>query len=110
MSAKKDNGNQITLESVGVELPRPDDIVLYKSKTKQADKITVQDIIEEFDEVKDLALNAGRPNFSAAATLAIAKAKVLGFMAVKKTEVTINNPVVKLQELTDEQLLEIASR
>lgn len=110
MSAKKHNENQLTFESAGVELPREHDIVLYKSKTKEADKITIQDIIEEFDEVKELALNADRPNFSAAVTLVIAKAKVLGFMDVKKTEVTINNPVVKLQELTDEQLLEIASR
>lgn len=97
MSAKKDNENQITLESVGVELPRPDDIVLYKSKTKQADKITIQDIIEEFDEVKEMALNADRPNFSAAATLVIAKAKVLRFMDKKQDELDSNNKSIKLE-------------
>lgn len=100
MSGKKDNENQLTFESAGVELPREDDIVLFKSKTKQADKITIQDIIEEFDEVKELALNADRPNFSAAATLAIAKAKVLGFMDSNKTDNStvikvINSPAVK---------------
>lgn len=97
MSAKKDNENQLTLESVGVELPREDDIVLYKSKTKQADKITIQDIVEEFDEVKEMALNADRPNFSAAATLAIAKAKVLGFMDKKQDEFDNNSKSIKLE-------------
>lgn len=97
MSAKKHNENQLTFESAGVELPREDDIVLYKSKTKQADKITIQDIIEEFDEVKELALNADRPNFSAAASLTIAKAKVLGFMDKKQDEPDSNNKSIKLE-------------
>lgn len=100
MARKNDNENQATLESVGVELPRPDDIVLFKVKTKDVSKITTQDIIEEFDEIKELALNAERPSFSAAATMAIAKAKVLGFMENKKTDNStvikvVNTPVVK---------------
>lgn len=103
MSTKKDN---YTIDI----FPQAEAIQRIKRARKEIDDIKPIDIIDQLDDVVDIALDGEKPQCSAAVSALVAKAKILGFMEQKRTEINITNPVVKLSELTDEQLLEIASR
>jgi len=106
-----DEHGQENFEAVGVYLPK--EIQEKPQRISRARKLAEDyDLQAAFDEINDLKeeiLNSERPNFSAAASLVVAKMKAKGFLEGKKTEVNITNQTVKLIELTDEQLLEIAS-
>lgn len=109
-----DKGNkhgQDSFESAGVYLPKethekPQRIARARKPVEAYD---LQAAFDEIDDLKEEILSSDKPNFSAVATLVVTKLKAKGFLEAKKTEVNITNPVLKTSELTDEQLLEIAS-
>ena len=86
MPTKKDN---YTIDI----FPQAEAIQRIKRARKEIDDIKPIDIIDQLDDVVDIALDGEKPQCSAAVSALVAKAKILGFMESKKTEVNVtNNP------------------
>ena len=71
--------------------PKAEPVQRYRRARKELDDIKPIDIIEQLDDIIDTALDGEKPQCSAAVSAVVAKAKILGFMDVKKTEVNVTN-------------------
>jgi phage terminase small subunit len=83
-------------------------LVELQKQAQERNEITVDDIIRELDENRNIALSALTPQAAAATAATIAKAKMLGLM-VEKTETnhsgTITQEVREAPKLTKEEWL-----
>jgi phage terminase small subunit len=83
-----------------------------RKKAAARNAVTVDDLLEELDEARMIALAAKTPQTSAAVAASMGKAKLLG-LDITKTELTGKNGKPLFggdpKELTDEQLAHIAT-
>jgi len=98
MSTKKDN---YTIDI----FPQAEAIQRIKRARKEIDDIKPIDIIDQLDDVVDIALDGEKPQCSAAVSALVAKAKILGFLDSAKNVINnIEKQTITVTDLSDAEL------
>jgi phage terminase small subunit len=105
------NAENMSNEAIGVEASRMLDHPIVTLKIKELKsghtkrhELTIDDLVKQLEEARQVALALENPQCSAAISATMGTAKLLG-LVVDKTDIKLTNA----KELTNEQLAAIAS-
>lgn len=70
--------------------------------------VTLDTLLEELQEAREIALKAETPQASAAVSATMSKAKLMG-LDINKVDLTSSDGSMSPQKMTDEQLMKIAN-